>query len=183
MKKSIFTFLMILIATVAFSSSAQNVNIVGTWKGKTSGASDNPKDSMKGVIYYTHTFNANGTGTISFNGTVQGKIDDESQVKIRLKGSSPISWTKKDNVITITSNPSQLNIDLTEKDVELTCTDPEMQSIMNSYKPHLVKMMRRKIKSSLKSDISKSQWKIIKSEGNSLTINENGNTIKLTRVK
>ena len=183
MNKTISIFTIILITLISFNTPAQNTNIVGTWKGKTSGASDNPKDSMKGIINYDYKFNADYSGEVIFNGNVEGAVDDDFYLKLRINGSCPFSWTKKDNIIFITSNQSQLNVDLSEKDVDLICSDSEMQSVINSYKPYLIKMMRRKFKSSLKSSISKTQWETIKCEENALTIKENGKTVKLTRIK
>ena len=181
MKKTISILSILLISLFLFNAFSQNTNIIGSWSGKTSHASDNPKDSMKGIINYDYTFNADFLGEVFFYGDVEGAVDKEFYLKLKIKGSCPFTWTKKDNIISITSNQSQLSVDLSEKDVDLICSDSEMQSIINSYKPYLIKMMRRKFKSSLKSSISKTEWKIIKCEGNTLTINENGNTLKLTR--
>lgn len=184
MNKTISIITLLLVSLISFNTSAQNTNIIGTWKGKTSGASDNPNDSMKGVINYDYTLNTDYSGEVIFYGNVEGDVNEDFYIKLRIKGSCPFTWTKKDNIITFTTKSFKININLTDKDLDIICSDPKIQSTIDSYKSIMVKMMRRKFKSSLKSNVSSnSQWEIIKSDENTLTIKENDNTIKLTRVK
>lgn len=182
MKKSISIVTMLLLAFVSFSISAQS--IVGSWEGKVTRHEETPDSPLKGEIKFFQTFNADMTGVLKFDGTANGKIDQNTQLKINLRGSIPFTWTKEGSTITMEINSSQLNIDLTQNDIEFICSDPNVAAMMNAYKPQMVQMMRNQLKSSMATSFSEtSTWTNVKINGDTMYITDGGVDYKLTRVK
>ena len=182
MKKSFSIILMLLLAFVSFNISAQS--IIGSWEGKTTRPNDTSNNSIVGEIKFFQTFNADMTGVLKFDGVANGKIDQNAQLKINLRGSIPFTWTKDNSTVKMRINSSQLNIELTENDLEFICNDPNMAALMNAYKPQMVQMMQNQLKTSLGTSFSEtSVWTNVKIEGNTMYITDGGVDYKLTRIK
>lgn len=182
MKKSISIIAVLFIALISFTSSAQS--IIGSWEGKTTSPNDTSNNSIVGEMKFFQTFNADMTGVLKFDGVANGKIDQNAQLKINLRGSIPFTWTKEGSTITMKLNSSQINIKLTQNDIEFICSDPNVAAMMNAYKPQMVQMMRNQLKSSMATSFSEtSTWTNVKIEGNTMYITDGGVDYKLTRVK
>ena len=182
MKKSTSIVIMLLLAFVSFNISAQS--IIGSWEGKTIRPNDTSNNSIVGEIKFFQTFNADMTGVLKFDGVANGKIDQNSQLKINLRGSIPFTWAKEGSTITMKINSSQLNIDLTQNDIEFICNDPNVAAMMNAYKPQMVQMMRNQLKSSMATSFSEtSTWTNVKINGDTMYITDGGVDYKLTRIK
>ena len=182
MKKSISFLAIIFIAVLSFNISAQS--IIGSWEGKTTRPNDTSNNSIVGEIKFFQTFNADMTGVLKFDGVANGKIDQNAQLKINLRGSIPFTWTKEGSTITMKINSSQLNIDLTQNDIEFICSDPNVAAMMNAYKPQMVQMMHNQLKSSMATSFSEtSTWTNVKINGDTMYITDGGVDYKLTRIK
>lgn len=182
MNKSTSIILMLLIAFVSFNISAQD--IIGTWEGKSTRTKESPNNPITGEIKFFQTFNADKTGVLKFDGLANGKIDQNTKLNIKLRGSIPFTWAKENSTITMKINSSQLNIELTENDLEFICNDPNMAALMNAYKPQMVQMMQNQLKTSLGTSFSEtSVWTNVKINGDTMYITDGGVDYKLTRIK
>ena len=182
MKKAISIVIMLLLAFVSFNVSAQS--IVGSWEGRSTRTKESPNNPITGEIKFFQTFNADMTGVLKFDGVANGKIDQNAQLKINLRGSIPFTWTKEGSTITMKINSSQLNIDLTQNDIKFICSDPNVAAMMNAYKPQMVQMMRNQLKSSMATSFSEtSTWTNVKINGDTMYITDGGVDYKLTRIK
>ena len=109
-----------------------------------------------------------------------------SNAQATLKGSVFIvpAGSQFPAVTTMEINSSQLNLELTENDLEFICNDPNMAALMNAYKPQMVQMMQNQLKTSLGTSFSEtSVWTNVKIEGNTMYITDGGVDYKLTRIK
>ena len=183
MKKSISIVTMLLLAFVSFSISAQS--IVGSWEGLSSRSGEKPGEPMKGNMQFVVTFNPDETGIQSFDGNASANIDQSTELKIRLRGKFAFTWVQEGSNVTIKMDTSQLELNLTENDLEIVSKDPNIQAMMNAYKPQMIQMFHSQFKSALGTSFSKnSTWTNVKIEGDKMRItDEDGLNLTLTRVK
>lgn len=183
MKKSTSIILMLFVALFSFNISAQN--IIGSWEGISSRSGEKPGEPMKGNIQFVLTFNADKTGIQAFDGNASANIDQSTEFKVKLRGKFAFTWLHKGSNVTLEMNPSQLELDLTENDLEIVSSDPNTQAMMNAYKPQMVEMFHTQLKSALSTSFSKtSTWTNVKIEGDKMYItDEDGLNLTLTRIK
>ena len=182
MKKSISIIVLLFISLFSFNISAQN--IIGTWEGISSRSGESPKDPMKGDINLITTFNADKTGIQSFDGNASANLDQNTKLKVKLRGKFPFTWVQEGSNITMEITPSQFELYLTENDIEIVSSDPNTQAMINAYKPQMVEMLHSQLKATLGTSFSKkSTWTNVKIEGNQMQITDNGVNHSLTRVK
>lgn len=182
MKKSISILAIFFIALISFNSSAQSV--IGTWEGMSTRSGESPNEPMNGEIHYVQTFNADNSGLMSFNGITTGNLDQNTQLRISLRGKIPFTWAKDGSNVTMKLIVSQFELNLTENDIEFISNDPNIQAMMNAYKPQMVEMFYSQLKTALGTSISEtSTWTNVKIEGDKMYVTEKGKDYELTRIK
>ena len=190
MKKTILILMTAFVATTLYScqpmsekspettnkteNTVSESSIIGSWTG------EKEEESAKGS--YTYIFNEDGTGIATFNSVGEEIVNNNITMELNITGEMTFNWEKDNSTITIKA--TNLNMNLSEKDITFKCKDPQEAALYNSQKPIIVNQFKDTTK-----DLNKFleqyslDWKIKELSHDKLIVNEKGKIFEFTRAK
>lgn len=142
MKKSISTILILFVALISMSASAQSSRLIGSWIGESM-----PIPGYNGKMIPVYVFKNSGAGAIAIGMSFDNlPIDQGASIDAEIIVSISFTWEYRNNTLRYYLNKNSYDIEVSE--ISINTTDYQLRREFKKMKPQLKNMLVGYIKES-----------------------------------